>query len=175
MWSDNMDNIGQWETDDEKQYYESIRTTEQKKEKIREMYLQLSRKKNLDVNEIYHSVDEFFDDTTGQYRKAYEMKKFEVHVEPLRDLCWHKTVKQNLLKFYASAIYRYISEDFDYIATFNALEGRGKSATSIYLALELQKLGMNFNIDEDIFFRGDADPVGFAKIYRTISRREKGI
>lgn len=98
-------------------------------------------------------------------------------VEPLRNLSFSRNpkVQENILKFHACATYRYIEQDFDYICGFIGLEGRGKSVGSIYMAQQLQELGMNFNMEEDMFFRGDTTAEGFKNIYKTISRREKGV
>lgn len=141
-------------------------------------YKRICSKPDADIKELYNVTNKYFYKETDGYDKlACEKTIFDFMVKPIRLISYtrNSNIQKNMLKLHACAIYRYIEQDFDYIAGFVGLEGRGKSVASIVMAKYLQELGMNFNLAEDIYFRGDATPQGFNKIYKDLSRREKGI
>lgn len=141
-------------------------------------YKRICSKPDADIKELYNVTNKYFYKETDGYDKlACEKTIFDFMVKPIRLISYtrNSNIQKNMLKLHACAIYRYIEQDFDYIAGFVGLEGRGKSVASIVMAKYLQELGMNFNLAEDIYFRGDATPQGFNKIYKDLSRREKSI
>lgn len=141
-------------------------------------YKRICSKPDADIKELYNVTNKYFYKETDGYDKlACEKTIFDFMVKPIRLISYTRNpnIQKNMLKLHACAIYRYIEQDFDYIAGFVGLEGRGKSVASIVMAKYLQELGMNFNLAEDIYFRGDATPQGFNKIYKDLSRREKSI
>lgn len=141
-------------------------------------YKRICSKPDADIKELYNVTNKYFYKETDGYDKlACEKTIFDFMIKPIRLISYtrNSNIQKNMLKLHACAIYRYIEQDFDYIAGFVGLEGRGKSVASIVMAQYLQELGMNFNLAEDVYFRGDATPQGFNKIYKDLSRREKGI
>jgi len=152
--------------------YSLIKNIEQKYKDL------ISANEKIPVAELYDVTDKYFMKIEDGYDKlSCEKTIFELMVEPLRNLSFSRNdkVHRNILKLHACAIKRYIEQDFDYVAGFIGLEGRGKSVASIYMAEQLRELGMNFEMEEDMFFRGDSTAEGFRNIYQTLSRREKGV
>ena len=145
---------------------------------ITQKYKELCADPNVNIKDLYDVTDKYFYKVEDGYDKlSCEKTIFDLMIQPIRNITYSssKNIQQNMLKLHACAIYRYIEQDFDYIAGFIGLEGRGKSVASIVTANYLQELGMSFDIDKDMFFRGDATATGFRNIYQTISRREKGV
>lgn len=152
----------------------SYRTTQH----ITEKYREALKNPNISVNDLYAITDKYYYRADEGFDKlSCEKTIFETMVEPLRNLSFsgNKNIQSNILKLHACGIFRYIEQDFDYIAGFIGLEGRGKSVASIVMAKYLQELGMSFEIEKDIYFRGDATAEGFRNIYKNIARREKGV
>jgi len=141
---------------------------------IKNKYYELCQKDDLTVKEIYESVDPYFN-VTDFTKKATQKRIFNICFAPLKQLGKYYHFKKHFIKFLAAGMYRYIEQDYDFIMAITGTEGTGKSATSLYMAQQLQELGMNFNMETDIFFRGDATPSGFSKAWNSIAEQRKHV
>jgi hypothetical protein len=117
----------------------------------------------------------FNDPNTNFTKKSTQKRIFNICIAPLKPLCKYNSMKKHFLKFIAAGMYRYVEQDYDFIMAITGMEGTGKSATSLYLTQLLCELGMNFDLEKDIFFRGDATPTGFGKAWEAISNQRKHV
>jgi len=159
---------------DEKNEEENIKTSYQHLSWVRNNYYELSKKDNLTVTEIYKSVDKYFN-VNNYSKKATQKRIFNICIAPLRTLCKYHHVKKHFLKFFACAMYRYIEQDYDFVLGITGTEGTGKSACSLLLSKYLEELGMSFDLENDIFFRGDATAKGFMRAWKSISQQRKHV
>jgi hypothetical protein len=141
---------------------------------IKNKYYQLCEQKELTVTQIYQSVDPYFN-VADFTKKSTQKRIFNICFAPLKQLSKYHNFKKYFIKFIAAGMYRYIEQDYDFIMAITGTEGTGKSATSLYLAQQLVELGMTFDMDKDIFFRGDATPSGFGKAWASISDQRKHV
>lgn len=168
--------MGQGLYEDEVITEKKILTAREHLNNIKNAYYELSLKKDLTVMEIYQSVDKYFTDPTKDFtNKATQKRIFNICFVPLKSLCKYPSMKKYFLKFIAAGMFRYIEQDYDFIMAITGTEGTGKSATSLYLMQQLCELGMEFDMDKDIFFRGDATPSGFGKAWAAISDQNKHV
>lgn len=137
---------------------------------VRDSYIEMAQKPDLSPCEIYEFADQFFDK-----EHTTEKRIFNICVAQMRYACKDNNVRNQWLKYQAAAIFRYIQNDFDYIMGICGTEGKGKSVASLLLANYLQELGMEFDIDKHMFFRGDANKEGFMKVYENLSMNNKTV
>jgi hypothetical protein len=168
----NLEEVGAFTSEEEDEALEL--EAESNLQDLYEDYLEMSEDDDLHVRKIYDRATPFFNNMVYD-KKSSQKRIFNVCISPLKKLCHNASVKRNFLKFYACAIYRYVEQDFDWIGAICGLEGTGKSNASLYLKDLLVELGMSFDLENDIFFRGDASPQGFGKAWKSISEQKKHV